>query len=168
MKLNLGSGKKYKGGWVNVDLGDKDLYGNKIKVDMVYDLNNFPYPFEENTFDEINASAIIEHLESRTKSWSELKRIAKNGCKIHVRVPHYSGCQAYYDPTHYHKYGYKTAKFISLIWGFKVLENKIQFSANKFLSWMNPIVNIFPIFYERFFCNIIPSQEIFWEFEVVK
>jgi 2-polyprenyl-3-methyl-5-hydroxy-6-metoxy-1,4-benzoquinol methylase len=165
-KLNLGAGADYREGWVNHDISNKDIYGTKINVDVIWDLNNYPWPFSDNEFDEINASAILEHLESRTKPWDELKRIAKNGCIIHVRVPHYSGYTGYDDPTHYHRYSQLTAEMIAKMWGFRLIKNRIVFSVhNPILKLFNPTVNIFPRFYERVFANIFPSQELNWEFE---
>ena len=43
-KLNIGCGKDLKPGYVNLDIVD---YGGN----MIHDINSFPYPFEENTFD---------------------------------------------------------------------------------------------------------------------
>ena len=51
-KLNLGCGKDIKGGYINLDVVD---YGGN----MIHDINTFPYPFEDNTFDEIFASHIL-------------------------------------------------------------------------------------------------------------
>jgi len=171
-RCNLGSSTDYREGWVNVDIeAGKDIYGANVKVDVVWDLNNYPWPFEDNSFDEINARAIIEHLESRTKTWSELRRIAKPGCLIHVVVPHYSGYTGYDDPTHYHRYSQHAGDMVAQMWGFKMLKNKIVFSrGNKWfiLKPFNWLVNLWPRFYERCLANIFPSQELDWEFEVIK
>ena len=124
-----------------------------------------------NTFEEINAHAILEHLESRVKPWNELRRIAKNGCIIDVDVPHYSGYTGYDDPTHYHRYSQHAGNMVAQMWGFKILSNKIIFSWGHkafFLKIFNPLVNIWPRVYERFFANIFPSQELAWKFEVIK
>ena len=54
MKLNLGCGKDYIDGWVNVDLYDDS------KCDVVYDLEKFPWPWEDNSVSEI----LIKHFNS--------------------------------------------------------------------------------------------------------
>ena len=51
MKLNLGCGKDIKTGYINLDI--VDYGGNEI-----HDITTFPYPFEDNTFEEIYASHV--------------------------------------------------------------------------------------------------------------
>ena len=48
-KLNLGCGEDIKAGYINVDFHDH------VEPDVVHDLNDYPYPFEESTFDEVIA-----------------------------------------------------------------------------------------------------------------
>ncbi len=69
-------------------------------VDIVHDLNSFPYPFEQNTFDEIYATHIIERLDSITRTMEELHRIAKPNAKVTIITPHYSDFSSWNDPTH--------------------------------------------------------------------
>src|SRR5215470_4387638 len=68
-------------------------------VDIVHDLNSFPYPFDRDTFDEIYATHIIEHLDSITRTMEELHRIAKPNAKVTIITPHYSDFQSWNDPT---------------------------------------------------------------------
>lgn len=169
MKLNIACGNEYMEGWINHDISDESIYAKKIRVDKTFDLNEYPWDFEDNTFDEIQAKAIIEHLPDRTKIWDELRRISKDGCKIHVEVPHFSGYTGYDDPTHYNVYSSETGNMVAWMWGFRIVKNEIIFSRiNPILKYFNPLVNIFPRFYERFFANIFPSQLCFWDFEVIK
>ncbi|MEK6954514.1 MAG: hypothetical protein AABX01_05875 [Candidatus Micrarchaeota archaeon] len=52
MKLNRGSGiTKQKEGWVNLDIVKSE------GVDVVHDLNKFPYPFKKSTVEKVNAGA---------------------------------------------------------------------------------------------------------------
>ena len=41
-------------------------------VDVVHDLNRFPYPFPENTFSTVYATHVIEHLDSIIAVMEEL------------------------------------------------------------------------------------------------
>ena len=46
-KLNLGAGKDIRRDYVNHDIADID------GIDVVHNLNNFPWPWGEDRFDEI-------------------------------------------------------------------------------------------------------------------
>ncbi len=69
-------------------------------VDIVHDLEVFPYPFAANTFDEIYARHVIEHVESVSDFLDELHRIAKPGARFYIHTPHYSYSNSWRDPTH--------------------------------------------------------------------
>ena len=69
-------------------------------VDVVHDLNSFPYPFEGNSFDEIYATHVIEHLDSIVRAMEELYRLAKANAKVGIITPHYSDYISWTDPTH--------------------------------------------------------------------
>jgi len=69
-------------------------------VDVVHDLEQFPYPFETNRFDEIYARHVIEHVESVGRFLDELYRIAKPGGRLYINTPHYSYSNSWRDPTH--------------------------------------------------------------------
>ena len=55
-KLNLGCGNDIKEGYINLDVVD---YGGN----QIHDLNSFPYPFEDNTFDFITCYSVIPYIE---------------------------------------------------------------------------------------------------------
>ena len=84
MKLNLGAGETYLDGYVNVD------WNSIIAVDVTHDLNKLPYPFESNSFDEILASHVLEHLDRPFSIMTELHRILKPNGLLHIKVPHFS------------------------------------------------------------------------------
>lgn len=83
VKLNLGCYKDIRKGYINLD---KEKFFEWI--DVVHNLEKFPYPFEDNTFDEILANCILEHLNvDRIKFYEELHRICKNEAIIKLKVP---------------------------------------------------------------------------------
>jgi ubiquinone/menaquinone biosynthesis C-methylase UbiE len=41
----------------------------------VYDFEKFPYPFEDNTFDEIYCSHVLEHMSDLGKVMEEFTRV---------------------------------------------------------------------------------------------
>jgi predicted SAM-dependent methyltransferase len=94
-KLNLGSGNDYKDGYINVDIG-------QCKKDLEHDLEIFPYPFDNNQFDEILMQHCIEHIsrENFPKLVAELHRISIPGGKIYISAPYYLSRNAFTDFTH--------------------------------------------------------------------
>jgi len=94
LNVNLGCGGMNIPGYIRVDINEK------VKPDVLYDLNVYPYPFENNQFDKILASHIIEHLDNPEKFIKEIHRIAKSGCEITIITPHYSNFTSYSDITH--------------------------------------------------------------------
>ena len=83
-KLNLGSGEDRREGYINID------WNELAKPDVIHDLNKFPYPFADDTFDRVEASHVLEHLDRPFLVMRELHRILKPGGELLVRVPHFS------------------------------------------------------------------------------
>ena len=83
-KLNLGSGEFKKAGFINVD------YYSVSEPDVRHDLNQFPYLFDDNDFDLIEAYHVLEHLKNPFSVVKELHRIGKQNALIIMRVPHFS------------------------------------------------------------------------------
>ncbi len=102
MKLNIGCGKDIRVGYVNADI--VKLPG----VDRVVDFDSFPYPFKDNTFDEILCSHVLEHLTDLPRVMEELHRIAKPNARIIVWGPFYNHHTAFQDPTHKHFFALDT------------------------------------------------------------
>jgi len=69
--LDLGCGnRKYKGA-VGVDIN------HKSDANIIHDLNKFPYPFSDKSYDIVYSSNTIEHLENPLQFLKECKRIAR-------------------------------------------------------------------------------------------
>ena len=69
-------------------------------VEVVHDLNSFPYPFDSNSFDEIRLIHVIEHLDSIMGVMEEVHRLVRLGGRVTIVTPHYSDFQSWNDPTH--------------------------------------------------------------------
>lgn len=92
--MNLGCGIGKREGFINVDKCAE------VNPDVLWDLNNFPYPFEDNSFNEITAYSILEHIDNTIKVMEEIHRIAKPGTLIEITVPYWDGYGFASDPTH--------------------------------------------------------------------
>ena len=93
-KLNLGCAGFKKPGYINVD------WQSIVEPDVSHDLNQYPYPFEDNGFDLIEAFHIIEHLDRPFLVMKEIHRILKPGGTVHIKVPHFSRGMTH--PEHFH------------------------------------------------------------------
>lgn len=83
-KLNLGCGQFRKEGYINVDVSPH------AQADVLHNLDTYPYPFETESFDLIEADHVLEHLADPFRTMTEITRILKPGGQIHLCVPHFS------------------------------------------------------------------------------
>lgn len=90
------SAKKYQ----NERIIYLDIRDN-VGADIVHDLNELPLPFEDNYFDEIILSHIIEHLDNVYIFFEELHRILKPNGLVNIVVPHYTDWTYWRDPGHH-------------------------------------------------------------------
>lgn len=88
------------------------------KPDFVWDLNDRPLPFGDNTFDEVHAYEVCEHLgrqgdyRSYFDEWSEWWRILKPGGLFCGMSPHWSSKWCWMDPGHTRAYGPELLTFL--------------------------------------------------------
>jgi ubiquinone/menaquinone biosynthesis C-methylase UbiE len=69
-------------------------------VDIVHDLNIFPWPIEDNTFDEIICQDTIQLFDNVIKIMEEIHRVGKPGAILKIRTPHFSHPNSFRDPMH--------------------------------------------------------------------
>lgn len=97
LKLILGAGKEQRvPGAVHLDIHQFD------GVDVVHDLNAYPWPFKDNSFIHISAIHLVEHLQDLVKFMNECHRILKPGCSVYIETPEAGGDLdlEFCDPTH--------------------------------------------------------------------
>ena len=83
-KLILGCGETKRAGAIHVDANPL------TEPDVLHDLNQFPYPFEDSSVESIEAFHVIEHLEDPFVVMKELHRILIPNGELHIKVPHCS------------------------------------------------------------------------------
>jgi hypothetical protein len=98
MKINLGCGQNKMPGYVNVD-----KYAT-VEPDRLCDLEQFPWPFENECADEIVMTHVLEHLGAQPEIFlgimKELYRVLKPAGQLDIRVPHPRSDAFLGDPTH--------------------------------------------------------------------
>lgn len=158
-KLNLGCGKKIFDDFVNLDI--KQFPG----IDILWDLNITPYPFDNNRFDYILMDNIFEHIQNRKDLLWELKRIGKNNAIIDIIIPHFSSYTAYRDIEHSFFCSYFAFDNI----GFKIIEKKFECFKGLPLHWVwDWFANLFPKFTDIYLHKFLPVQTLKIKLQIQK
>ena len=99
--LVLGCGNQPSGNAVN-----HDIIKHRPEIDVVWDLNELPWPWPDSRFDFITAWAVFEHLTfDLMVAMNELWRIGAPGCVADVKLPYWRSEVSYNDPTHHYAVG---------------------------------------------------------------
>ena len=100
-RIDLACGQSKREGFFGVDIADVD------GVDLVCDLTNFPWPFDDDTIEEVFCSHYVEHTypvggphDGLIALMNELHRICKPDAKVEIIHPYAQSKRAFQDPTH--------------------------------------------------------------------
>jgi SAM-dependent methyltransferase len=171
--LHIGAGNSKIRGAVTLDINPR------VNPDVVWDLNLFPYPFEDCTFGTIVCEHVIEHLDNVIRVMEELHRISASAGRVWITVPHFSSLNFNTDPTHVHafssrsfdylcldtdlvRYDYSTVRFR------KLAARMTMCPLTGFNRLLMRLINRNLTFYEEHLAYIIPGQELQFVLEVVK
>jgi SAM-dependent methyltransferase len=106
-RINLGSGKDYKSGWLNLDVLAR------AEPDLVLDLAaplSLPHEassatagavrLDADSISLINANNVLEHVPDLPALMTNCLALLKTGAEMHVEVPYEGAATAWQDPTH--------------------------------------------------------------------
>ena len=184
--------------WLDVGCGTNKICGaigvDKMKlpgVDIVHDLDIYPWPFEDDSFDHIVCKHSLGHLQNFIRCMEELYRIGRSGAVIEILAPHYASDNFNTDPTHKVAIGVRSLDYFiegtklreryrySPI-SFSLRERQISFREAKTdfrkktkqnlfrMIGFETLVNAFPRLYERFFVYWLPPSEVYFKLVVLK
>jgi SAM-dependent methyltransferase len=169
--LDIGCGRNKTYGSVGIDFcGNAD-------ADVRHDLNSFPYPFAENTFDRVVMKNVIEHLDNIVKVMEEIHRICKNGAEVLITTPHYSSLYSWQDPTHRHHlaldsfdYFIEDTKHTNFYSDsrFEIVRKDIIFGKSVLSVIARAIYYLSKHKYEKHFSFLFPANSLRFELKVVK
>ncbi len=94
MKLNLACGSLPRPGWVNTDAFAQP------GVDIVADLDQFPWPWPDQAAEEILAFDIFEHVADPIGFMAECHRILETGGRLTIHTSYWRSENSYTDPMH--------------------------------------------------------------------
>lgn len=102
--LNLGAGNKLVRGAIQ-----HDRIKHRPEIAVVWDLNDLPWPWADDSFDLVVACAVLEHLRiTLLESVNECWRILRPGGVLYAKLPYWKSDAAYRDPTHYWRFSLDT------------------------------------------------------------
>jgi len=177
LKLDIGCGISKRDGFMGIDIIPL------ISVDVVHDLNQFPYPLEGNCTSEVWMDNVLEHLEKPLQVVEEIFRISKNKAKITISVPYFRSWYATIDPTHRNFFGVNWFNYFDPTHEFckKYQYTKARFIVKKVefdrewkgkMSFIHKMLVRFaekyPSRYEARLSHIFPLNSLTFYLEVIK
>jgi SAM-dependent methyltransferase len=150
------------------------------KADVVADLDHFPFPFRDNSFREVRAVHVIEHVSDVIRTMEEFHRLLAPGGRVYIATPHYTDFSSFCDPTHrWHLNSFSLRYFGDNNAGFGYYSNirfrEISVALKLLALWrylgFEFLVNHFPRFrrfWEYYLCYIVRGKVIEWRLEAIK
>jgi SAM-dependent methyltransferase len=172
--LELGCGRNKTPGAIGVDLNPE-----ATAADVLADLNR-PLPFAENSFDEVRAVHVVEHLDDVVRAVAEMHRVTRAGGHLYLATPHYSDYSSWCDPTHrWHLNSFSFFYFTSLHgqhpWYTRLVlrEVKTHVELARIWKWLGIGLLVdhsvrFRRVWEMYLCYILRGKQMEFTFEVVK
>ncbi len=166
--LDVGCGSAKYPGAVGLDISpDTD-------ADVVHDLDVFPYPFDDDCFDQVLLQDVLEHVREPIKVVDELARICRPGARIQLRTPHFSSVLAYSDPTHRHYFSADAIRTLAeprFAHYTSVRLRVVRITLDLWFPFralgIGRLANRFPMPYEAYLAFRFPAMNIRAELEVL-
>lgn len=165
-------------------------------ADIVHELDVYPWPIADGSFDLIVASHVVEHVSDVLRFFEELHRISAPGAQIRIATPHFTSPDAFADPTHKHQLGYRSLEFLMrpedaplpplqrAVAGwfgmepsvagwyvkprFRLLDRRITFRKPHRLLGLDRFTARLPLVYEYFLGGFAPARDLLFTLEVTK
>lgn len=158
-RLNLGCGRQHRSDCLNVDLRAS------VEPDLVWNLNQRPYPLPRHHFEVIYAFDVVEHLEDVVDFMEEVHSLLTPGGVIEMTTPHFSCSNSFTDPTHRQHLGYFSFDYFTSRSGWNFY-SAVRFEyADRLLAFHNGLTdrlvarfaNRHPELYEKRFAWMYPA-----------
>ena len=172
--LDVGCGLNKRPGAIGLDRNPR------AAADVIADLDHFPYPFRDSSFDELYATHVIEHVADVIRTMEEFHRLVRPGGRICITTPHYTDFSSFCDPTHrWHLNSFSFRYFGDSHGGFgyysaaRLRERKVRVRLLALWRWLGFewLVNAWPrfrLFWEHYLCFVVRGKVMEFEFEAVK
>lgn len=170
--LDIGCGNNKFSGATGIDFSDVE------ELDIVHNLEEFPYPIEDNVFEVVLLRNVIEHINNIVGLMEEIHRVSERGADVLISTPHFSSLYSYQDPTHVRHMAYdsmdyftdktKHANFYTNK-RFQMKCKMIDFGRSIPFSYISKqIFKLSSHKYEKHFSFIFPANQLHYHMKVVK
>ena len=177
--LDIGCGTNKVPGALGMDFNPRSV------ADVIHDLDDLPYPFADDEFDEVIGRHVIEHVREPMAVMCELHRITRNGGIVKLVAPHWTNPDFATDlahRNHLNSYSFRNltegavfhfyteVRFrqrraeVTLVNLWKL--TGLEFFIN--LDHRYPWLRFVRRFWEQYLNAIMRGKELYFELEVVK
>ncbi|MBN1808592.1 MAG: class I SAM-dependent methyltransferase [Planctomycetes bacterium] len=168
--IDIGCGSNKTDGAFGVDIFPYD------GVDSVFDLDEAPWPIENDSFDRAVCRHVIEHVRCPILLMKEVFRILRPGGILEVATPHFSFIHSWSDPTHmrhlstqwytpFQKGGYLAEQ----IGAFQLVSTTVEFGSS-IRSWIPRLmVKLLGVnHWEKHYAFVYPAQNVITVLKTIK
>ncbi len=154
MVLDVGCGRrKAEPEAIGIDISPESA------ADIIWDLDQVPWPLESDRFERIHLSHVIEHLDDPPRAMAEVRRTARDGADVFVTTPHFSSHNSYVDPTHRRHLAAESFTFFAP--GFEIVRLEVTFGGNLVLDNLGRLIARLSLkWYERHAAWVFPAWDI--------
>jgi SAM-dependent methyltransferase len=178
--LDIGCGTNKVAGAIGMDVNPRTT------ADVIHDLDDLPYPFADDQFDEVIGRHVIEHVREPMAVMCELHRITRNGGIVKLVAPHWTNPDFATDLTHrnhLNSYSFRNLTDDRAVFPFytdvrfRQLKTRVTLLNLWKLTGLELLINLdhrlpslrfIRKFWEQYLNAVIRGKEIHFELEVVK
>jgi len=164
-RLNLGCGVDKRADCLNVDANPA------VAPDLLWDLDQRPFPLPRDHFEIIHANDVVEHLDDLVGFMTEVHALLAPDGRVIITTPHFSCANSFTDPTHrrhlsWFSFDYFTDdspwSFYSKV-RFDVAKRLLAFHTGRIDGLVARWANRHPALYERRFAWLFPAWFLLFE-----
>ena len=164
-RLNLGCGMKPIPDCLNVD------WNPVVEPDIVWNLDERPYPLPRGHFRRIFARDVVEHLEDLPAFVTEVHSLLAPGGILEITTPHFSSANAFTDPTHRRQLGWSSFDYFTeeSEWSFytgvrfEIARRTLVFRHGPLNRVVARLANRYPAAYEHRWAWMFPAWFMIFE-----